>query len=166
MNLLTGLNNFTTIYTYTVSGDISTEIVQDYKGNIISSCTYNYLNSKISTVIFVMNGITTTSTYTYDSNGNIASVVNTQNATLTDNSTLNLVSGSNNFTTNYTYTISGDIATEIIKDGNGYIISSTTYNYLNNQLSTIVLVMNGITTTSTYNYDGNGNLTSIVNTQS
>jgi antitoxin component YwqK of YwqJK toxin-antitoxin module len=166
MNLLTGSNNFTTNYTYTVSGDIATETVQDSKGNIVSSCAYNYLNSKISTVVFVMNGITTTSTYNYDSNGNLTSVVNTQNVTLTDNSTLNLLTGSNNFTTNYTYTSSGDIATEIVKDGNGYIISSTTYNYINNQLSTIVLVMNRITTTSTYNYDSNGNLINIVNTQS
>jgi YD repeat-containing protein len=79
---------------------------------------------------------------------------------------INLISGLNDYSTYYTYTSSGDIATETVKDSKNTVISTTTYNYLNNKLNTVVFTMNGTTVTSTYNYDSNGNLTSVVNIKS
>jgi YD repeat-containing protein len=77
-----------------------------------------------------------------------------------------VISGLNDYSTYYTYTSSGDISTETVKDSKNTVISTTTYTYSNNQLSKVVFTMNGTTITSTYNYDSNGNLTSVVNTKS
>lgn len=82
------------------------------------------------------------------------------------NSTIDLLTGQNTYTTIYTYTASGDISTETVKDSSGNTISTTTYTYVNNVLTSVISVMNGTTTTSTYNYDSNGNLTSVVNAKS
>jgi hypothetical protein len=79
---------------------------------------------------------------------------------------INVLIGLNDYSTQYTYTGSGDIATETVTDSSNNVICTTTYNYSGTQLSTVVFTMNGTTVTSTYNYDGSGNLTSVVNVKS
>lgn len=76
INVLIGLNDYSTYYTYTASGDIASETVKDSAQNVVCTTTYNYSSSQLITVVFTMNGTTVTSTYNYDSNGNLTSVVN------------------------------------------------------------------------------------------
>jgi hypothetical protein len=79
---------------------------------------------------------------------------------------ISVITGLNDYSTYYTYNSSGDITTETVKDKANTVISTTTYTYTNNQLSTVVFTMSGATITSTYNYDSNGNLTSVINKKS
>jgi hypothetical protein len=77
INVLYGVNNYRTDYTYT-GNKMATETVSDLNGNEIGKTTYTYVNGNLDTSVLVMNGQTITSKYTYDSNGNILSIVNTK----------------------------------------------------------------------------------------
>jgi hypothetical protein len=77
INVLFGVNDYRTDFTYT-GGQVATETVSDSKGNVIGKTTYTYVNNNLDTSVLVMNGQTITSKYTYDSNGNLLSIVNTK----------------------------------------------------------------------------------------
>jgi YD repeat-containing protein len=77
INVLFGVNDYRTDFTY-IGGQVATETVSDSKGNVIGKTTYTYVNNNLDTSVLVTNGQTITSKYTYDSNGNLLSIVNTK----------------------------------------------------------------------------------------
>ncbi|MEW4281753.1 hypothetical protein [Priestia megaterium] len=75
---LVGVNENTFIYTYLSDGSVQSITEKDISGNTLSTTTFTYkTNGDVGTSILVRDGVTTTTQYNYDSNGNLTSTVNT-----------------------------------------------------------------------------------------
>jgi YD repeat-containing protein len=74
----------------------------------------------------------------------------------------------NDHTFTYVYNTDGSTQSETEIDSNGVVLKTVVYAYTNGQLTFSVVTANafGQTMSTQYNYDGNGNITSIVNTLS
>jgi hypothetical protein len=76
----------------------------------------------------------------------------------------NEIDGINSDTVTYVYNTDGSVQSSTETDINNNIVNTVAYTYINGNVATSITVINGQTVTTQFNYDGNGNIISTINT--
>ena len=151
-----------TTYTYNALGQANTE-VHSRTGTTPESISYTYyLDGSVKT----KTGPSSTITYTYDSGGRLLSESETNGKTMTyaydncGNRSGLTVTGTESYTTNYTYDANNRLTQEVKTTGNTSETSNYAYDDNGNQTSKAT-TLSGNTTTETRTYNGLNQLVSV-----
>jgi RHS repeat-associated protein len=154
------LSQVTTINTYTSGGR---PLTMTDPNSVVTTLTWSPRNWLLTSSVGTTGGARTT-TYGYDSAGNLTSVAQPGGATLTygyDNAhRLTTITDLFSQTTNYTLDANGDITATTLKDGSGTTKFSdgNTFDALGRRLTHT----GGASQVTQYAYDANSNMTSII----
>lgn len=124
-----------------VNGDPLTSYSYDYTRGVLAQTTYgngfveNYIYDEMDRIIEIKHGTATVYRYSYDGEGNLVAV---------ENCLLGVV-------TSYFYNIDGTLMRAASTDGTEYY-----YEYVDDMLSKVYQIANGVTWVTEYSYDDNG----------